>query len=212
MTQPQDKSHTDGRRAQGDRSRQRLLDVATKMFIQRGYANSAVSQIARSANVQIPTIYYHYGSKQGLLAAVIEARATWMREPVQLPPSARPESNVEAMVEHARHYFDEHLVGLRLRLILSFEDGDESGELLRLVSEGRQRTLEVLQSRFALIYAASGEAVASRIGVVLADLYLTGVQGICLEQLLQSHNAEHIDWKFAVLKDTLVREAERLRT
>lgn len=47
-----------------------LLLAARDAFIEAGYHGASVRDIASRAGVSIPTIYYHHGSKQGLLVAL----------------------------------------------------------------------------------------------------------------------------------------------
>lgn len=52
--------------------RERILVVAERLFAERGYEHVSVRDIAAAARVTHPLIYYHWGSKRGLLAAVLE--------------------------------------------------------------------------------------------------------------------------------------------
>jgi AcrR family transcriptional regulator len=53
--------------------RQALLACAHALFLEQGWADTALADIARSAKVALRTIYLQYGGKRGLLQAVIEA-------------------------------------------------------------------------------------------------------------------------------------------
>ncbi len=50
-----------------------MLTAALAEFTLRGYPGGSVRAIAARAGVTVPTLYYHYGSKQGLLVALLEA-------------------------------------------------------------------------------------------------------------------------------------------
>lgn len=56
--------------ARADRERQ-LLDIAEGIFAEKGYLDATVDDIARTAGVTKPVIYDHFGSKEGLAAAVV---------------------------------------------------------------------------------------------------------------------------------------------
>ena len=59
-------------------ARDRLLDAAEDLFFSDGIAITGVDAVAASAGVAIATLYAHFGSKDGLLAAVLERRlAAW---------------------------------------------------------------------------------------------------------------------------------------
>lgn len=53
-------------------TRQQLLDAALKLFVRKGYAAARLSEIAREVGVTSGAIYWHFGSKQELLIALIE--------------------------------------------------------------------------------------------------------------------------------------------
>jgi TetR/AcrR family transcriptional regulator len=52
-------------------TRLRLLEAAVQIFDRKGYAAAAVREIAEAAGVTKPVLYYHFGSKEGLLVAVL---------------------------------------------------------------------------------------------------------------------------------------------
>jgi AcrR family transcriptional regulator len=52
--------------------RAQLLSVARSVFAARGYEVASVDEIAQAAGVSKPIIYEHFGSKDGLHAAVVE--------------------------------------------------------------------------------------------------------------------------------------------
>lgn len=49
-----------------------LLDTALQLFAAEGYENVGTQKIVEMAQVKKPTLYYHFGSKQGLLEAVLQ--------------------------------------------------------------------------------------------------------------------------------------------
>lgn len=57
-----------------ERTRQRILDAAYALFRRRGYSRVSMDEIAAAASVTKRTLYYHYESKDQLLAAVLEAQ------------------------------------------------------------------------------------------------------------------------------------------
>jgi AcrR family transcriptional regulator len=53
-------------------TRDQILQVARDAFTAKGFANASVSEICREACVSPPTLYYHFGNKEGLFEAVVE--------------------------------------------------------------------------------------------------------------------------------------------
>lgn len=59
-------------------TRDRILDAAERLFFVDGIGVTGVDRVAAEAGVAIATLYTHVGSKDGLLAAVLERRlAAW---------------------------------------------------------------------------------------------------------------------------------------
>jgi AcrR family transcriptional regulator len=56
-----------------ERTRQRLLAEAQRLFRERGYAATSLEQIAEAADVTKGAIYGHFASKEDLLLSAIEA-------------------------------------------------------------------------------------------------------------------------------------------
>jgi AcrR family transcriptional regulator len=52
--------------------REGILTVAERLFAERGYEHVSVRDVAAAAGVTHPLIYYHWGSKRELLAAVLK--------------------------------------------------------------------------------------------------------------------------------------------
>jgi len=56
------------------KTRQRILDAAYELFRRRGYTRVSMDEIAAATTVTKRTLYYHFESKDQLLAAVLEAQ------------------------------------------------------------------------------------------------------------------------------------------
>lgn len=56
-------------------SRDLLLDAAERLMAEKGYAATPVSAICKAAGVPVTSLYWHFGSKDGLLASVMERGA-----------------------------------------------------------------------------------------------------------------------------------------
>ncbi len=69
----QAKSATTSRRMNeiGDESRQRLLDAAEALFLEKGFEATTVVEIGKRAGISHGSIPWHFGNKSGLLYAVV---------------------------------------------------------------------------------------------------------------------------------------------
>jgi AcrR family transcriptional regulator len=57
-----------------DQTRKRILDAAYRLFRRRGYSRVSMDEIAAATGVTKRTLYYHFESKDQLLAHVLEAQ------------------------------------------------------------------------------------------------------------------------------------------
>jgi AcrR family transcriptional regulator len=60
-------------------TRERLIEAATRAFYQQGVAPTTLADIAALADVPLGNVYYHFRTKDDLLAAVIEAHLQEIR-------------------------------------------------------------------------------------------------------------------------------------
>lgn len=63
------------RQRQGEDSRGVILDATERLMSTQGYAATSISHIRRETGLPASSIYWHFGSKEGVLAAVMERGA-----------------------------------------------------------------------------------------------------------------------------------------
>lgn len=74
----------DGRRERSRRTRARVVEAATGLFVADGYLATTVEAVAERAGVAVQTVYYVFGTKSNLLAAVLDTSIVGDDEPVAL--------------------------------------------------------------------------------------------------------------------------------
>ena len=75
---------------------ERLLEVGTALFAQKGYPNAYVREIAERAGVTKPVLYYYFQSKQGLFCAILDWAAE-QQEAILAKVVATPGSVLERL-------------------------------------------------------------------------------------------------------------------
>lgn len=55
-------------------TRERILDVAERLFADAGFASTSLRDITAEAGVNLAAVNYHFGSKEALLVAILERR------------------------------------------------------------------------------------------------------------------------------------------
>jgi AcrR family transcriptional regulator len=90
-----------GRTAKGTATRSRIVEVATRRFVQDGYVATTIASIARDAGVSPQAVYLAFGSKASILKAANDvavvgdheqlalSQRPWMEELHALPDASR---------------------------------------------------------------------------------------------------------------------------
>ncbi|HET8693975.1 MAG TPA: CerR family C-terminal domain-containing protein [Aquabacterium sp.] len=58
--------------SKGERARERLIEVASRMFADKGFAKASTREICLAAGQNVAAIHYYFGDKAGLYRAVLE--------------------------------------------------------------------------------------------------------------------------------------------
>jgi TetR/AcrR family transcriptional regulator len=93
-----------------DSSRVRILAVARSEFATRGFAGARLQDVAEQVGLSHPTLLYHFGSKEGLYAAVIEAAVhDWAQTTHRaISTGLRGFEQVAALIEAGFEFFATH--------------------------------------------------------------------------------------------------------
>jgi AcrR family transcriptional regulator len=70
-------------------TRDRILAAAEELFLSDGYGTATIAQVARRAGVAADTVYATFGSKRGILKALMDARVAG--DTAQVPLLDRPD-------------------------------------------------------------------------------------------------------------------------
>ena len=106
-----------GRHAEGAKTRERVLAVAAELIAGQGYAATSIQQISRRAGANPASIYWAFGSKEGLLAAVMERAAASFFGRLERPGGRDPWRWLADLADA----FADGPEFLRLLLVLSLE-------------------------------------------------------------------------------------------
>jgi TetR/AcrR family transcriptional regulator, regulator of cefoperazone and chloramphenicol sensitivity len=82
-------------------TRQRLLNVAERLFADRGFKNVTVRDICASANANVAAINYHFGDKMGLYREVLQSAIDKMRATTE---AARQAGEGQSAEEQLRRF------------------------------------------------------------------------------------------------------------
>lgn len=130
-----------GRRASALERRRRIVEAARRLFGRSGYGGTSIEQIAREADVAVPTVYAMYRSKRALLFALLD-QADAQADVAALQRDLRaaagdPRKQVRALVSFSCRFFAQAADIIEIARGAGSTDED----LLALWREGETRRL-----------------------------------------------------------------------
>ena len=103
-------------------NRVRIRAAATRLFATRGYEAVGIQEIVEAAGITKPTLYHYFGSKRGLLDAVLDdhfAALFAAIDPVARYSGHLP-NDLSALAQTYFRFAERHRAGYRLQLALWF--------------------------------------------------------------------------------------------
>lgn len=175
-----------GRHAEGARTRERILEAAAELIAGQGYAATSITQISQRSGANPASIYWAFGSKEGLLAAVMERAAESFFQRLDPPKHGDPWSWLGGLAEA----FAEGPEFLRLLLVLSLERRD--GDPLVLDAARRVRTIAIagLASAYADAFEIADPFRRRAICDRLARLTLMLFDGVFVASQIESDTTD----------------------
>jgi AcrR family transcriptional regulator len=165
---------------QGVRSREEILDAAERLMGAHGYAATTISTLSKESGLPASSIYWHFGSKSGVLGAVMERgsrrffAATDIR---RVAAEDHPRDRLAALVQQSLEAIQAHPQFLRLFIVLLLgSEGDHAQQ--DVVAQVRAEGVRRLRLGLEGAYGPWGDAVAGRIGAELGDLALALFDGL----------------------------------
>ena len=151
-------------------SRDRILRTAAELFSQKGYSAAGVDDLAARSGIAKTGIYYHFGSKEGLLAAVLDHTTTiWIdaiRDAAQ--QAGEPLERLDRALAGMRAMIEDKPWVMKLIQLLALEVADDKPEI-RTVVQGiiqKARTALIEGMREALGFDLPDAEIIA--GVILA--------------------------------------------
>jgi AcrR family transcriptional regulator len=199
----------------GERSRQEILDAASRLMAARGYDGTSISRIAKESGLPASSIYWHFTSKAGVLEAVMERGADRFFaavEVVDVPGGATPREVLRAQLRLAAAGIRRESDFLRLFILLLLAGGTDD-TIVRVRRKGRER----LHDQIRNAYASHGRATA----MVVADRLVDFAVGVFDGAFLAVQNDPSLDYEpllvlmadaIAALGDEIVATSEASHT
>ena len=179
----------------GMRSRELVLDAAERVMAEQGFEAATLARVVEEAGIPMSSVYHYYGSKEGILLAVMERGAE--RFFADLPDwnrrIGRPAEHLTAVLSTAAQTLERHPNFLRLLIVFAVQPpagGD--GEIEVVVARVRRLGLDRLCEQIAIAF---GDDPDSPVTMRLARIALATIDGafvasqadgaVTLEELLE---------------------------
>ena len=171
-----------GNAARVESGRARILQAGIDLAASSGPSGMTINQVCLLAGVKPPAIYYHFGSKEGLLGAVVEAVAEAWLDQLEASQPIRGElaARLRVAVDGWQAMIEDPARPVKLLLSVQLGGADDSPEIRASLQRVYERAREVVAGGIRAVAGELAELDA------LADQVLGLVQAAALAFHLES--------------------------
>jgi AcrR family transcriptional regulator len=132
------------KRADGELSRERILDAATEIAAERGYEGASIALVSAKCGLPASSIYWHFENKDDLIAAVIERSfGDWLKA-WQVPVEGSPQDRLVGLAMQIAKALLDSPDFIRLGLMLSLERRPVEPRARAMFLQSRAQTFDQL--------------------------------------------------------------------
>ncbi|CAM3987712.1 TetR/AcrR family transcriptional regulator [Smaragdicoccus niigatensis] len=169
------------KRANGEDSRERILDAATEIAAMRGYEGTSIGAVSKASGLPASSIYWHFVDKDDLLAAVIErSYGKWIAA-VTAPVEVTRETFARVMAGQILKSLHAAPDFLRLGLMLVLERRPEEPKARAMYIRVRDNARAFGRERLRGIYPDLNEAQIHQLAAFIqaaADGYFIASEAV----------------------------------
>jgi AcrR family transcriptional regulator len=179
----------------GMKSRQLVLDAAERVMAEHGFEAATLARVVEEAGIPMSSVYHYYGSKDGILLAVMERGAERFFDDLPIPTRrlGRPAKHLATVLSTAARTLERHPNFLRQLIVFAVQPPARAGgEIEDVVTRVRRLGLDRLREQIALAF---GDDPNSPVTIRLARIALAAIDGafiasqadpaVTLEELLE---------------------------
>ena len=203
---------TGRRHRQGDESRLAILDATLTIAAERGYDGTTVALVQEATGLPASSIYWHFGSKDQLLAATLEhSYLSWRATAPTWKAAPEPEDfedRVERRFQRAAHSLTASPQFWSLGLLLTLQQRVKEPAARRLYAEVRQDTERAIRDWWTTVLTPEAVAGDPELTTRLARFHMMFMDGL----FLQVRSSDHKDVKrlVSLASRGLARHLERV--
>lgn len=162
-------------RADGEQSRERILDAATEIAAERGYEGTSIGAVSKKCGLPASSIYWHFKDKDDLIAAVIERSfGVWVEAASKIPQDAGNEERLIGVGAQTAKALLDSPDFLRLGLMLALERRPEEPRARTMFIQVRHQAYQQLTDNFREIMPELTDADVRQ----LATYTMAGADGL----------------------------------
>ncbi|MDD7887083.1 TetR/AcrR family transcriptional regulator [Flavivirga sp. 57AJ16] len=153
----------------------KVIEVATKLFAEKGFENTSMTTICLEANVSKGLVYHHFKSKEAILIEIFTNVTNKMIEMnAQLKPSQEPKLQLVQLIETIFCQLEQDRTFFQLNLNIMFQPTT------------RQILKEQIEKRASLLFNAVKnifDQISLKKSTVLSYMFIAEIDGISLNYL-----------------------------
>jgi AcrR family transcriptional regulator len=199
------------RRANGEESRQKILDAATEIAGERGYEGTSISLVSERSGLPASSIYWHFSDKDGLIAAVIERSfGQWLAgvsELDGLTGGRAPADALDSVMQQNAKALLQSGDFLRLGLMLALERRPEEPAARRMFLQVRDEAVRRVVHLYRALFADLDDAGIRQ----LATFTMAMADGLFIAREIDGDAVDMLE-QFKILTAAILAVADNLRS
>ncbi|MFM6848156.1 MAG: TetR/AcrR family transcriptional regulator [Terrabacter sp.] len=176
---------TERRHRQGDESRLAILEATLSIAAERGYDGTTVALVQEATGLPASSIYWHFGSKDQLLAATLEhSYRSWRATAPTWVAGAEPEhfaDRIEKRFAAAAQSLTTSPQFWALGLLLTLQQRVKEPAARRLYAEVRHETEVAIRDWWATVLAPAAVEADPELTTRLARFHMMLMDGLFLQ-------------------------------
>jgi AcrR family transcriptional regulator len=139
----------------GMRSRELVLDAAERVMAAHGFEAATIARVVDEAGIPLSSVYHYFGSKEGILLAVMERGAArfYADLPAWNKRMGRPAQHLGRVISTAVHTLERHPDFLRLLIVFAAQPPAVArDEIQTMVGRVREQALTRLREQLSIAF------------------------------------------------------------
>jgi AcrR family transcriptional regulator len=177
-----------------------ILDAAEALFGRRGYAATSVDAICTASALPVGSIYHHFGSKSGILSAVLDRAGRRFFAELDDAVGARlePEPRMRKYFEQAPNLMARNANYFRILVATLQQEGDK--QLLAYARQSVAAAAATLAAVIEPVAAAAGVNDPATLSLDMAEMTNSYALGAAI---LASYDTQHLRARMAPLYELI---------